>query len=140
MVQAAKNYHAMLAARALGRLAGVLPGALATPACLPAQEALGKLLTPALASRLTEPDPRELLSLLNSSVLTPQVSAPLPFFLHQCLVTYLPGWLSLSLHAHLYQICWQKRDGNVAVSHFLFRAPNCCLQSVCRPHVSLMVI
>jgi len=75
-LQAAKNYHAMLAARALGRLAGVLPATLATPACLPAQEALGKLLTPPLASRLTNPDPRELLSLLNTSVLTPQVPPP----------------------------------------------------------------
>ena len=63
----------MLAARALGRLAGVLPGKLATPPCLPAQQALGKLLTGPLASRLTNPAPRELLSLLNSSVLTPQV-------------------------------------------------------------------
>ena len=76
-LQAARNYHAMLAARALARLAGVLAGGLASPPCPPAQEALGKLLTPALAGRLTQTDPRPLLTLLNSSVLTPQAGLPI---------------------------------------------------------------
>lgn len=73
VLQAAKNYHAMLAARALGRLAGVLSGGLASPPNVAAQEALTKLLTPSLAARLAEPDPQPLLELLNSSVQTPQV-------------------------------------------------------------------
>ncbi|KAK9809260.1 hypothetical protein WJX72_012293 [[Myrmecia] bisecta] len=72
-MQAARNYHAMLACRALGRLAGLLPDRLATPPCAEARAALAALLTPALAARLAETDARELLHALNSSVLTPQV-------------------------------------------------------------------
>ena len=83
-VQAARNYHAMLAARALARLAGVLPDSLATPACAPAQEALGRLLTPALAARLALPDPRPLLALLNSSVMNPQASTCTRFLHRPC--------------------------------------------------------
>ena len=72
-MQAARNHHAMLAARALARLAGVLPGALTTPACDAARGALSRLLTPALALRLASLDPRPVLALLTSSVLSPQV-------------------------------------------------------------------
>lgn len=76
-MQAARNYHAMLAARALARLAGVLGGRLATPACTAARQALAALLTPSLAGRLTEQDPKALLQQLNGSVCTPQVHAAL---------------------------------------------------------------
>lgn len=76
-MQAVRNYHAMLAARALARLAGVLGGRLATPACTAARQALAALLTPSLAGRLTEQDPKELLQQLNGSVCTPQVHAAL---------------------------------------------------------------
>ena len=72
-MQAAKNYHAMLAARTLGRLAGLLPGILASPECEPAREAVAKLLTQTIALCLASPDPREMLALLNSSVLNPRV-------------------------------------------------------------------
>lgn len=70
--QAARNRHALLAARALGRLAGLLQGGLATPACEPARAALSALLTEPLLPRLAEDDPRPLLTDLNSSVATPQ--------------------------------------------------------------------
>ena len=63
----------MLAARALGRLGGLLGGQLATPAFNAAHQALSALLTPSLAGRLAEPDPKELLTELNSSVCNPQV-------------------------------------------------------------------
>ncbi|KAK9915634.1 hypothetical protein WJX75_001835 [Coccomyxa subellipsoidea] len=72
-MQAARNYHAMLAARALGRLAGLLQGALASAPCPAAREALSALLTPALAAQLANPDPKPLLMHLNSSLLNPQV-------------------------------------------------------------------
>ena len=74
-MQAARNYHAMLAARALARLGGVLGGRLATPACTATRQALAALLTPSLAGRLTEQDPKELLQQLNGSICTPQVHA-----------------------------------------------------------------
>ena len=63
----------MLAARALARLAGVLPDKLASPPCLNARVAVAKLLTPSIAALLAKPDPAQLLKLLNSSVRTPQV-------------------------------------------------------------------
>ncbi|KAL0042756.1 hypothetical protein WJX79_009797 [Trebouxia sp. C0005] len=72
-MQAARNHHAMLAARALGRMAGVLAGRLGTPPCTAARQALAALLTPSLAARLAEPDPKDLLQQLNGSVCTPQV-------------------------------------------------------------------
>ncbi len=65
----------MLAARALGRMAGVLTGRLGTPACTAARQALAALLTPSLAARLAELDPQDLLQQLNGSVCTPQVGA-----------------------------------------------------------------
>ena len=66
----------MLAARALGRLGGLVGGQLATPACNAARQALAALLTPSLAGRLAEPNPKELLTELNSSVCNPQVRQP----------------------------------------------------------------
>lgn len=69
----------MLAARALARLAGVLGGGLASPACMEARNSLGVLLTDALARRLTELDPRPLLRELNSNIQNPQ--ACIPFYI-----------------------------------------------------------
>lgn len=70
--QDARNRHALLAARALGRLAGLLPAPLDTPVCEEIRGALGALLTEPLLPRLGEVDPRPLLADLNSSVATPQ--------------------------------------------------------------------
>lgn len=78
--QAARNYHAMLAARVLGRLAGLLQGALASAPCPAAREALSALLTPALASQLANPDPKPLLMHLNSSLLNPQARPAAPAY------------------------------------------------------------
>ena len=72
MAQAARNRLAALAARALARLAGMLAGPLTSAACPAAARALAALLTPALAARLGDADPRPLLSHLSSSLLTPQ--------------------------------------------------------------------
>ncbi len=72
-MQSARNYHAMLAARALGRLSGQLQGASPTPRCEAGAAALAALLTPALAAKLASPDPKPLLMHLNSSLLNPQV-------------------------------------------------------------------
>lgn len=62
----------MLAVRALGRLAGLLQGKLASAPCQAARTALSALLTPALAAQLANPDPKPLLVHLNSSLLNPQ--------------------------------------------------------------------
>jgi len=71
--QEARSQHALLAARALARLAGLLPGAHATPRCDPACAALRALLTDSLADRLAADDPRAVLACLGSSVETAQV-------------------------------------------------------------------
>ena len=68
----ARNRIAALAARALARLAGMLGGALASAPCAGAMRGLAALLTPALACRLSDADPRALLGHLSSSLLTPQ--------------------------------------------------------------------
>lgn len=68
-LQAAKNHHAVLAARALARLAGHLGG----PRHGGAASALAALMTGQLAGRLGVPDPRPLLRDLNRSVATPTV-------------------------------------------------------------------
>ncbi len=70
--QDARNRHALLAARVLGRLGGLLAGPLETPVCEDVRTALGALLTEPLLPRLGEVDPRPLLVDLNSSVATPQ--------------------------------------------------------------------
>eukprot|EP00898_Chlorokybus_atmophyticus_P007654 jgi/Chlat1/7890/Chrsp66S00581 len=72
-VQKAKNFHAMLAARALGRLAGALQGELTTPVNRTAADALRALLTPSLAAMLSNKSPRELLRSLTSNLETPPV-------------------------------------------------------------------
>ena len=72
-MQSARNYHAMLAARALGRLSGLLQGKPGSPRCDAAAAALSALLTPALAAKLASPDPKPLLMHLNSSLHNPQV-------------------------------------------------------------------
>ena len=73
LMQSARNYHAMLASRALGRLSGLLQGKPGSPRCDAAAAALSALLTPALAAKLATPDPKPLLMHLNSSLLNPQV-------------------------------------------------------------------
>eukprot|EP00899_Mesostigma_viride_P016162 jgi/Mesvir1/24547/Mv21885-RA.1 len=72
-VQSDKNMHAMLGARALGRLAGLLPGDLATPHNRLAMACLSRLLTPTLASALGNRSPQELLAVLNTTLETPTV-------------------------------------------------------------------
>ncbi|KAK9822709.1 hypothetical protein WJX81_005943 [Elliptochloris bilobata] len=73
IVQVARNRLAALAARALARVAGMLAGPLASAPCAGAMRGLAALLTPALAGRLGDADPRALLGHLSSSLLTPQV-------------------------------------------------------------------
>ena len=85
--QSARNYHAMLAARALGRLSGLLQGKPGSPCCDAAAAALSALLTPALAAKLAAPDPKPLLMHLNSSLLNPQVREAATLIL--CLVQLL---------------------------------------------------
>ncbi|CAD7701733.1 unnamed protein product, partial [Ostreobium quekettii] len=72
-MQARKNFHAMLAAHVLGRLAGMMCGKHATKEMPQAAAALKALLTESLVARLSDPDPRGLLRILNSSTETPQV-------------------------------------------------------------------
>ncbi|KAF8069423.1 GRV2 [Scenedesmus sp. PABB004] len=72
-MQEARSQHALLAAQALARLAGVLPEPHATPRNDAAAGALAALLTQSLAARLADPDPRGLLTCLNSSMETAQV-------------------------------------------------------------------
>ncbi|GAX72903.1 hypothetical protein CEUSTIGMA_g358.t1 [Chlamydomonas eustigma] len=65
------TYHAILAARCLARLAGVLPPPHSTPHYEAARLVIGALLTPPLAIRLSEPDLRPLLQLLTGSLESP---------------------------------------------------------------------
>ena len=65
--------QALLAARALARLAGAMPGVQASPACEEARAQLGRLLTPPLAMMLCTLDHSTLLGHLNSSVQSPEV-------------------------------------------------------------------
>ena len=97
-VQSARNYHAMLAARALGRLSGQLQGASATPRCQAAAAALSALLTPALAAKLASPDPKPLLMHLNSFLLNPQVRELPGLLLEGMILNILEkfGWRAVS--------------------------------------------
>ena len=52
---------------------GLLHAPHATPECAPARKSLSALLTPSLAERLREADPRPLLLQLNEDLETPQV-------------------------------------------------------------------
>ncbi|KAG0618514.1 hypothetical protein M758_4G070400 [Ceratodon purpureus] len=72
-IQASKNMHAMLAVRALARLAGLLEDDLYTPPNEVAAKALREMLTPKLAAMLSNESPRDLLRNLNSNVESPQV-------------------------------------------------------------------
>jgi DnaJ family protein C protein 13 len=65
--------HAMLAVRALARLAGLLEDELYTPPNEIAAKALRAMLTPKLAALFSKESPRELLRNLNSNVESPQV-------------------------------------------------------------------
>ncbi|GMH45130.1 hypothetical protein BSKO_13087 [Bryopsis sp. KO-2023] len=72
-MQIRRNYHGMLAVHVLGRLAGILKGWSSTPAHAVASGAIKAIMTNSLFSRFTDQDPRELLSILNDNVETPQV-------------------------------------------------------------------
>ncbi|KAJ7528593.1 hypothetical protein O6H91_15G009400 [Diphasiastrum complanatum] len=72
-VQIAKNMHAMLAVRALARLAGLLDGVLSSPYNGTAAIALKALLTPKLAAMLSDKSPKELLRKLNSNIESPEI-------------------------------------------------------------------
>lgn len=72
-IQIAKNMHAMLAVRALARLAGLLDDDLYTPHNEIAAKALREMLTPKIAAMLSNESPRDLLRNLNSNVESPQV-------------------------------------------------------------------
>ena len=65
------NMHAVLSARALGRLAGVMFEELASPPNLYVRNALGRLLTPPLSKLLRNRQPWELLKALNENVEKP---------------------------------------------------------------------
>ena len=93
-MQAARNYHALLAARAVARLAGVLPDHLASPPCLSARLAVAKLLTPSIAALLAKPDPTQLLTLLNSSVRSPQVNCPSNFLVSRSSYSHYENFLT----------------------------------------------
>lgn len=71
----ARNKHAMYAARTIARLAGgFLGGNLSTPECSLARAAVSAMMTPPLASRFSEINPRSFLQLLASEDLeTPVV-------------------------------------------------------------------
>jgi hypothetical protein len=104
----------MLAARALGRLAGVLQGNLASVPCEGARAALAALLTPALAAQLANPDPRPLLVHLNSSLLNPQVSTLLQQTTLLCALVplpcqFLPSEVLLSAVRSRLQVVWNSK-------------------------------
>lgn len=89
-VQIAKNSHAVQASNALSRLSGLGGGDSPAPYNEAAADALKALLTPKLASMLKENSPKDLLSILNSNLESPEVS-------DQFLEAYLSFFLSLSL-------------------------------------------
>jgi DnaJ family protein C protein 13 len=70
---AARSYHAVLAAQALGRLAGMLAVPNRTPDHPAARSCLAAALTESLAMRLGDDDPHPLLVDLNSSLESAQV-------------------------------------------------------------------
>ena len=69
--QSASNMHAVVAAKALGRLGGYMFDDLATPVNEDVQECLGCILTPPLAKYLRNRRPWELLGALNENVEKP---------------------------------------------------------------------
>lgn len=74
-VQIAKNLHAVQASNALSRLSGLGGSDSPTPYNQAAADALKALLTPKLASMLKDKSPKDLLSILNSNLESPEVSA-----------------------------------------------------------------
>lgn len=72
-VQIAKNQHAIQASHALSRLSGL--GSSESPYNQTAADALRALLTPKLASMLKDNQPKDLLSILNSNLESPEVNS-----------------------------------------------------------------
>ncbi|XP_042055385.1 dnaJ homolog subfamily C GRV2-like [Salvia splendens] len=72
-VQIAKNSHAVQASNALSRLSGLGSGDSPAPYNEAAADALKALLTPKLASMLKENSPKDLLSILNSNLESPEI-------------------------------------------------------------------
>ena len=72
-VQIAKNSHAVQASNALSRLSGLGSSDSPAPYNEAAADALKALLTPKLASMLKENSPKDLLSILNSNLESPEV-------------------------------------------------------------------
>ncbi|KAL8488337.1 hypothetical protein ACS0TY_024112 [Phlomoides rotata] len=70
-VQIAKNLHAVQASHALSRLSGL--GSSESPYNQTAVDALRALLTPKLASMLKDNQPKDLLSILNSNLESPEI-------------------------------------------------------------------
>lgn len=72
-VQIAKNLHAVQASNALSRLSGLGGSDSPTPYNQAAADALKALLTPKLASMLKDKSPKDLLSILNSNLESPEI-------------------------------------------------------------------
>ncbi|XP_047947421.1 dnaJ homolog subfamily C GRV2 [Salvia hispanica] len=72
-VQIAKNSHAVQASNALSRLSGLGSSDSPAPYNEAAADALKALLTPKLASMLKENSPKDLLSILNSNLESPEI-------------------------------------------------------------------
>lgn len=72
-VQIAKNLHAVQASNALSRLSGLGGSDSPTPYNQAAADALKALLTPKLASMLEDKSPKDLLSILNSNLESPEI-------------------------------------------------------------------
>ncbi|KAG7023563.1 DnaJ-like subfamily C GRV2, partial [Cucurbita argyrosperma subsp. argyrosperma] len=72
-VQIAKNLHALRASQALSRLSGMCSDESPTPYNQAAADALRALLTPKVASLLKDPEPKDLLSKINSNLESPEI-------------------------------------------------------------------
>ncbi|KAK8945096.1 hypothetical protein KSP39_PZI008112 [Platanthera zijinensis] len=72
-VQIAKNLHAVRAVQALSRLCGFGGDGVSIPCNQLAENAVRALLTPKLASMLKAPEPKDLLSNLNSNLESPEI-------------------------------------------------------------------
>ncbi|KAE8735362.1 DnaJ-like protein subfamily C GRV2 [Hibiscus syriacus] len=72
-IQIAKNLHALRASRALSRLSGLCCDESSTPYNEPVVNAVRALLTPKLASMLRDQVPKDLLSMLNTNLESPEI-------------------------------------------------------------------
>jgi len=110
----ARNKHAMYAARTIARLAGgFLGGNLSTPVCAHARTAVSALMTPPLASRFSEINPRSFLKLLASE----DVETPVVIWNHA---------MRMQL---LHFLCKQRQDQAEAWAHGNFYdMPSRCAQ------------